>query len=69
MSQGAGCVCSCCFVPLVLYLYILLGTVTALVGMLAAGAVLFTYWIEIVLLCRTYRSKDESRRGKGLQRV
>lgn len=64
-SQGAGRVCSHCCVSPVLLLYILLGTVTALVGMLAAGAALCTYWVEIVLLYRTYRSEDKTLRGKG----
>ncbi|XP_058523447.1 interleukin-18 receptor accessory protein isoform X1 [Ochotona princeps] len=40
--------------------YILLGTVVTLLGLLAASALLYMYWIEIVLLCQTYRSKDET---------
>ncbi|XP_004435926.1 PREDICTED: interleukin-18 receptor accessory protein [Ceratotherium simum simum] len=44
----------------VVFLYILLGTVMMLAGVLAAGALLYTYWIEIVLLYRTYQSKDET---------
>uniref|UniRef100_A0A8D2D3X4 Interleukin 18 receptor accessory protein n=1 Tax=Sciurus vulgaris TaxID=55149 RepID=A0A8D2D3X4_SCIVU len=48
----------------VVFLYILLGTVLALAGTLAAAALFYTYWIEIVLLCRTYRSKDETLRDK-----
>ncbi|XP_074188567.1 interleukin-18 receptor accessory protein isoform X2 [Rhinolophus sinicus] len=44
----------------VVFLYILLGTVTALAGMLMAGALLYMYWIEIVLLYRTYQRKDET---------
>ncbi|KAM7078138.1 LOW QUALITY PROTEIN: interleukin-18 receptor accessory protein [Molossus nigricans] len=47
----------------VLFLYVLLGTVATLVGMLAAGAALFTYRTEIALLCRTCRSKDEALGG------
>lgn len=44
----------------VVFLYILLGTVTTLAGMLMAGALLYMYWIEIVLLYRTYQRKDET---------
>ncbi|KAB1256680.1 Interleukin-18 receptor accessory protein [Camelus dromedarius] len=44
----------------VLFLYILLGTVTSLAGALAAGALLCRYWIELVLLYRTYQSTDET---------
>ncbi|XP_023599761.1 interleukin-18 receptor accessory protein isoform X3 [Myotis lucifugus] len=44
----------------VVFLYVLLGTVAALAGALAAGALLFTYWIEVVLLCRTCQDKDET---------
>ncbi|KFO37783.1 interleukin-18 receptor accessory protein [Fukomys damarensis] len=44
----------------VVFLYILLGTASTLVGMLAAGALIYTYWIEILLLCRTYKGKDET---------
>ncbi|XP_021517649.1 interleukin-18 receptor accessory protein isoform X1 [Meriones unguiculatus] len=40
------------FVPL------LLGTAVVLVGLLVAAALLYWYWIEVVLLCRTCRSKD-----------
>ncbi|KAM6179901.1 interleukin-18 receptor accessory protein [Erethizon dorsatum] len=42
------------------FLYVLLGTVSTLVGVLAAGVLIYTYWIEILLLCRTYQSKDET---------
>lgn len=48
----------------VVFLYILLGTVTTLAGMLMAGALLYIYWIEIVLLYRTYQRKDETLGGK-----
>lgn len=44
--------------------YILLGTVATLLGLLAASALLYMYWIEIVLLCQTYRSKNETLGGK-----
>ncbi|XP_047603114.1 interleukin-18 receptor accessory protein isoform X1 [Lutra lutra] len=44
----------------VVFLYILLGTVMTLAGMLTAAALLYMYWIEIVLLYRTYQSKDET---------
>ncbi|XP_043774436.1 interleukin-18 receptor accessory protein isoform X2 [Cervus elaphus] len=42
------------------FLYVLLGTVSALAGLLTASALLYMYWIEIVLLYRTYQSKDET---------
>ncbi|XP_036916712.1 interleukin-18 receptor accessory protein [Sturnira hondurensis] len=48
----------------VVFLYILLGTIMTLVGMLTAAALLFMYWIEIVLLYRTYQNKDETLRDK-----
>ncbi|XP_008590325.1 PREDICTED: interleukin-18 receptor accessory protein [Galeopterus variegatus] len=44
----------------VLFVYVLLGTVMALVGVLAASALLYRHWIEIVLLYRTYQNKDET---------
>nr|XP_001914870.2 interleukin-18 receptor accessory protein isoform X1 [Equus caballus] len=44
----------------VVFLYILLGTIMTLAGVLMAGAFLYTYWIEIVLLYRNYQSKDET---------
>ncbi|XP_002913555.3 interleukin-18 receptor accessory protein isoform X1 [Ailuropoda melanoleuca] len=44
----------------VVFTYILLGTVMTLAGVLTAAALLYTYWIEIVLLYRTYQSKDET---------
>lgn len=50
--------------PPVVFIYILLGTVMTLAGMLTAGALLYMYWIEIVLLYRTYQSKDETLGGK-----
>ncbi|KAG3268153.1 interleukin 18 receptor accessory protein [Ictidomys tridecemlineatus] len=51
-------------VPPVLFLYILLGTVMTLVGTLAAGALIYLYWIEMMLLCRSCRSQDETLRDK-----
>lgn len=50
--------------PSVVFIYILLGTVMILAGVLAAGALLYMYWIEIVLLYRTYQNKDETLGGK-----
>lgn len=50
--------------PAVVFVYILLGTAMALVGILVSAAFLYWYWIEIVLLCRAYRSKDETLKGK-----
>lgn len=50
--------------PPVVFTYILLGTVMTLAGVLTAAALLYTYWIEIVLLYRTYQSKDETLGGK-----
>ncbi|TKC36290.1 hypothetical protein EI555_006420, partial [Monodon monoceros] len=47
-------------VSAVVFLYILLGTVMALAGVLTAGALFYMYWIEIVLLYRTYQNKDET---------
>ncbi|CAK6435411.1 unnamed protein product, partial [Pipistrellus nathusii] len=41
-------------------LNVLLGTVAALAGALAAGALLFAYWIEVLLLCRTCQDQDET---------
>lgn len=52
----------------VVFLYLLLGTVTILVGVLTAGALLYMYWIEVVLLYRTYQSKDETLGGKAAPR-
>ncbi|KAK7828477.1 hypothetical protein U0070_008986, partial [Myodes glareolus] len=48
----------------VVFVYILLGTAMALVGILVSAAFLYWYWIEIVLLCRAYRSKDETLKDK-----
>lgn len=64
---GGGLICLCSQllrVPPVVFLYILLATVMALVAVLTTGALLYKYWIEIVLLYRTYQSKDETLRGK-----
>ncbi|XP_043458992.1 interleukin-18 receptor accessory protein [Prionailurus bengalensis] len=44
----------------VVFIYILLGTVMSLAGVLTTGALLYMYWIEIVLLYRTYQNKDET---------
>ncbi|CAH7233604.1 interleukin-18 receptor accessory protein [Phodopus roborovskii] len=44
----------------VVFVYILLGTALMLVAILTAAAFLYWYWIEIVLLCRAYQSKDET---------
>ncbi|XP_012875151.1 PREDICTED: interleukin-18 receptor accessory protein isoform X1 [Dipodomys ordii] len=44
----------------VVFVYILLVTIITLVGLLVASALLYIYWIEIVLLCRTYQNKDET---------
>ncbi|KAK1327686.1 hypothetical protein QTO34_012831 [Cnephaeus nilssonii] len=41
----------------VVLLYVLLGTIAALAGALVVGALLFTYWIEVLLLCRTARTR------------
>lgn len=51
----------------VVFVYILLGTAMALVCILVSAAFLYWYWIEIVLLCRAYRSKDETLKGKITQ--
>lgn len=50
--------------PPVVFIYILLGTVMSLAGVLTTGALLYMYWIEIVLLYRTYQNKDETLGGK-----
>lgn len=50
--------------PPAVFIYILLGTVMTLAGVLTAAALLYMYWIEIVLLYRTYQSKDETLGGK-----
>ena len=51
-------------VSAVVLLYVLLGTIGTLVAVLAASALLYRHWIEIVLLYRTYQSKDETLGGK-----
>ncbi|CAO2607979.1 Interleukin-18 receptor accessory protein [Lemmus lemmus] len=48
----------------VVFVHVLLGTAMALVGILVSAAFLYWYWIEIVLLCRAYRSKDETLKDK-----
>ncbi|XP_037662741.1 interleukin-18 receptor accessory protein [Choloepus didactylus] len=48
----------------VVFLYILLSTVVALVGVLTASGLIYMYWIEVVLLCRTYQSGDETLEDK-----
>lgn len=50
-----------------MFVYILLGTALMLVGVLVAAAFLYWYWIEVVLLCRTYKNKDETLGGKNTQ--
>ncbi|KAM4866730.1 interleukin-18 receptor accessory protein [Thomomys bottae] len=42
------------------FVYILLVTILTLVVLLVASALLYIYWIEIVLLCRTCHNKDET---------
>ncbi|XP_076991016.1 LOW QUALITY PROTEIN: interleukin-18 receptor accessory protein [Tamandua tetradactyla] len=44
----------------VVFLYVLLGPVFALVGVLSASALVYTHWTEVVLFCRTYQTKDET---------
>ncbi|XP_060044577.1 interleukin-18 receptor accessory protein [Erinaceus europaeus] len=44
----------------VVLIYVLLSTAVTLAGVLTVCALLYTYWIEIVLLYRTYQSKDET---------
>ena len=65
----ALCLCDCsahtrASLSPVVFLYILLGAVMGLAGVLTAGALLYMYWIEIVLVYRTYRSKDKTLGGK-----
>lgn len=48
----------------VVFLYILLGMTVMLVGVLVAAALLYWHWIEVVLLCRTFKNKDETLRDK-----
>ncbi|XP_036609120.1 interleukin-18 receptor accessory protein [Trichosurus vulpecula] len=44
----------------VLFTYILFGTTITLVSILMATAFIYRYWVEIVLLYRTYQAKDET---------
>lgn len=53
--------------PSVVFVHILLGTALTLAGVLVAAALLYWHWIEVVLLCRTYKNKDETLRGKITQ--
>lgn len=48
-----------------LLFYVLLGTVSILVGVLAAGVLVYTYWIEILLLYQTCQRKGETLGGKA----
>lgn len=44
----------------VVFIYVLLSTIIGLAGVLMSSAFLYIYWIEIVLLYRTYCNKDET---------
>ncbi|KAM6178224.1 interleukin-18 receptor accessory protein [Rhynchocyon petersi] len=47
-----------------IFIYMLSFIIMTMVGVLTASALLYTYWIEIVLLYRTYQSKDETLEDK-----
>ncbi|KAM9032054.1 interleukin-18 receptor accessory protein [Sarcophilus harrisii] len=44
----------------VFFIYIIFGTTITLVTILMTSAFIYRYWVEIVLLYRTYKAKDET---------